>query len=315
MLSERRTFLRNTSLLAGATLLAKPFDSFASVSKKINTVAAGKTIRLYYTGGLNGRIEANHQHQGGLKAIAKLIGQQELSGLILDSGNFLSADSSKDADGKVIAAMNAIGYHAATLGPNELKGGQATLLSLIQQCEFPIVNCNYTFSEVMLNDKLRTYQIIRSGKLRVGITGVGPMTSVGGITYNDAITCARRVSKYLKETELCDLVICLSQLGASDDQLNDRKLASSSSHIDFIVGGSEQKLNTGALILKNAKKHDVVFCYAGTEGALLGSTVFGYNEANVRNDFRHKYLVAGLAVNKSSLLANQRLHDLIVATV
>jgi len=313
MSSPRRSFLKSSGIFAGVAMLGRPLQALADVSKKINTIDAGKCINIFQTNDLNSQIKSNQNGFGGLEKVHALIASEDVSGLVVDAGNFLDRQQSREMQERTINLMNKIGYHAAAIGINELSMGQAGFSELIPQMNFSLVNCNYRFSHAVLNSAIKPYIVIKTKGLRVGVTGVGPRLDMEGVLFENPYTAANRTAEYLKREMGCDLVICLSPLGFEEDKFSSKELAAISAHIDFIANGSSNKVLQGAMILKNKDKHDVVLSQAGENGMIIGKTRFGFNENKQRIDFHHKYLIAGLAHKDQFAQAHVVLRNLSVA--
>ena len=295
MSSPRRSFLKSSGILAGVTLLGKPLQALADVSKKINTIDAGRCVNIFQTNDMNSQIKSNQNGFGGLEKVHALMASEDVSGLVVDGGNFLDRQQNWERQERAIDLMNKIGYHAVTIGINELSLGQVGFSELIPQMNFSLVNCNYSFSNSVLSAAVKPYIVIKTKGLKVGVTGVGPQLDIEGVLFENPYAATNRTAEYLKEELGCDLVICLSQLGFDEDKFNSKELAEASAHIDFIASGSSNKILQGAMILKNRDKHDVVLSQAGENGMIIGKTRFGFDENKQRTDFHHKYLIAGLA--------------------
>lgn len=297
---KRRSFLKNASLLAGTAFLSKPLNVLATASKTANNFSKGNSVVIFHTAALKGCLNNGFGQTGGLEDIHKQIENQEISGLILDAGNFMGRNYSA----KVPALMNKIGYHTGTIGTAELKYGLEKFSTLLPQLDFPLVSCNYLFDHPKLK-QIPSYTIIYSGKLKIGITGVGPDLPIKGLTVKDPYLTVKTMAKKLKQEEHCDLVICLSALNADQKQHNNKKLASVSEDIDFIIGSAEDKISRNALILNNSLKQDVVLSQPGQQGILLGKASFGFNDAKVRNNFSHQYEIAGLPYRPNTVQSRQ----------
>ena len=293
MNNQRRLFLSQMSLVAGITALSKSMNSMATISKRINTLYTAKTdITIYHTNDLHGNIKAVYNNMGGLKQIKAMLSNQETNGLLVDGGDFLDQSNSIAQQKEVIHTMNAMGYHAAAIGNHELALGQENLASLIPYMDFALVNCNYHFNDE-LSRLVKSYIIINSGQYKIGITGVGHR--VAGVIYNDAIHCANKIAKHLKEDEHCNIVICLSHLG--NQQLNgspdNKRLARESEHIDMIISGHNHELMSGQLVMQNKNKHEVIISQAAWNGLMMGKTVFSFSNGKQKSNIDTRYLVPG----------------------
>lgn len=302
---KRRSFLRNASILAGTAFLGKPMESLAFVDKTINGLTKGNAVTIYSTGNLNGCLNTNSEQLGGLTEINRLIKRQEISGLILDAGNF----TGRTFPLETISRMNQTGYHAATFGAAELKQGLDKFALMLPQLDFPLVNCNYKFEHPGLT-AIRPFTIIYSGKLKIGITGVGPENQLEGLSFEHPLQALNRVAGRLKTVEKCDLIICLSSLKADAPVFNNQELALKSEHVDFIIGSEEKKIAHSVKILKNELKQEVMLSYTGYHGLLLGKTTFGFNNTNMQHDFKHQYLIVGSPFKGGTLQAWRLLNQL-----
>ena len=312
MTQARRSFLKKSSILTSAVLFNSHLDALAGITKKITTLNS-ECMTIFQTNDLNGRIESNNNGLGGIKNITELIKAQKTSGLTVDAGNFLASGVSKNQQERTIYLMNKIGYHAATLGENELNMGQESFAELLPQMDFPLVNCNYTFSHAKISSSVKPYIIVKNKNLKIGITGVGAPLNIPGIEFKNPYQAANKTASYLKNNLNCDFVICLSHLGFETDGYSSKGLAEASEHIDFIAGGHQNKVLRGAMVLRNKNKCDVALSQAGEHGMILGKTTFGFDAFNRKNDFHHKYLIAGLSHKAQSTDAHLVLRKLSAA--
>jgi 5'-nucleotidase len=299
MNKQRRLFLNQVSIAAGMAALSKPLNSIASVSKCVCTQhAAEHSVTIYHSNDLHGNLNAAFENLGGLNHIKMLIERQETSGLLLDAGDFLNGSHSFIQQQSVIHMMNKMNYHAVAIGNQELANGQDHLATLAPTMKFSMVNCNYQFDERLCRF-VSPYVIIKQGKFKVGITGVGH--KIRGIAYTDAIESANKAAVQLKKDEKCDLVICLSHLGYKQEgnMPDNQKLAAQSTHIDLIVGGHNRKLTMGPMILRNKLKNEVVVSHAAWDGLMLGKTVFGFENGKPGHGFKAKHFIPGLRSEQS----------------
>jgi len=293
MNNHRRLFFSQLSLIAGAAALSKPINSMATISKHINTLYTGKKdVTIYHTNDLHGNIDVVYNKMGGLKQIKTLLSNQETNGLLLDGGGFLDRSNSVTRQREVIHAMNAMGYHAAAIGNHELAFGQDHLATLVPLMQFTLVNCNYQFNNE-LSKVVKPYIIINSGQYKIGVTGVGHQ--VAGVFYNDAIQCANRTAKLLKEDKHCDIVICLSHLGYQQEngEPDNKTLAEESEHIDMIISGHNRELMSGQLIMRNKNKHEIIISQAAWNGLMIGKTVFSFDNGKQKLNIDARYLMPG----------------------
>ena len=278
-MSNRRSFLKNTTLVATATLFVKPINSFANLSKTAATLhASGKNVIIYYSSQLNGQIHKGSKESGGINNLNKLLNNQDTGGLILDAGNFLGADQDITHHDAVIEAMNKAGYHTSTPSPQDLSYGEAHLAKLSETMNFCLVNCNYVFNNLKLAAAVKPWQIINFGKFKIGITGVGP--KVSGIGFHDPVKKANLTAQYLKNKMDCDFVVCLSGLDYQEkgEIAGNITLAEQSEAIDFIIGSGIANKQKHTLIRKNITGHDVFIGHSAPEALTMGKLIFEFKD-------------------------------------
>lgn len=279
--------------MAGIAVLSKPMASAAAITRRINTFAASRNnVAIYHTNDLRGELGPTVDNWGGLDQIKTILEREETGDLILDAGDFLNASHSMQQQKAVIHTMNSIGYHAATIGDQELLNGQNHLAALVPLMQFSLVNCNYEFNS-RISKLIKPYVIIYSGKYKIGITGVG--RQVDGIVYKDALLHANQMASILKTKECCDLVICLSHLGYAQntDKPDNIKLARQSEYIDMIVSGHGHKLLSGPAVVLNKRKEQVIISQTAWDGLMVGKTIFNFENGGQQFNFRGKYFIAG----------------------
>jgi len=283
MSDNRRSFLKTSTLAVTAALFSQPIDSLAQITKSAHTLASLDTdLVIYHSAHLNGEIEHFKENTGGIKQLKKLLDKQEDGGLLLDAGNFLGNNSTADQQYSVVEAMNKAGYHVSTPGVQELAQGEDNLAQLMNGMQFDLVNCNYQFSNQYLTKKVKTFQVIRLGKLKIGITGVGPQ--IDGIRFSDPVKSANKIAAHLKNELKCDFVICLSGLDYRlQDHLPDNtKLAENAAHIDFIVGSSTHKLAGTTAVLRNSTGNEVYISNPAPKGVKMGKMTFAVNKDQIQ---------------------------------
>lgn len=279
---NRRSFLRRNAFLAAGLLLTDAADAIALTSKKINTLRACEDgVDIFHTNDLNGKIAPCFNGTGGLAAFGQAFRRQEVNGLLLDCGSFINPQDTFEHQCRFIKLMHEIGFHASTLGAAELYKGEEYLFSLIGRAEFGIVNCNYHFAHEGLINKVEPYLILRYGRHRVGITGVGPELDLASVATVDPVIALERTAAILKAEKGCDLVICLAQLGFQGDALNNKALAEQSSNVDFVVGGHNgvpSCRSHGTSVVKNKDGYDVFLSHTAADAQVLNHTTISSNK-------------------------------------
>lgn len=283
-MQSRRKFITQSALAAGAILTSNSL--FAEMQQE----AAIKKITILHTNDVHSRLEpfpmdgGRNQGLGGVAARAELIKQirsEAAQVLLLDAGDIFQGTPyfnlyKGEPEMKAMAAM---GYDAATMGNHDFDGGLENFATQLQHIQFPILMCNYDFSNTPMEFKYQPYKIFKKGKLKIGVTAVGiemsglvPDSLYGNTKYLDPIQKANEAAFKLKKEEGCDMVICLSHLGYKyrDNKVSDIVLANQTENIDLIIGGHTHTFMDAPEVYKNKTGSDVLVNQVGWAGIQLG---------------------------------------------
>ena len=200
--------------------------------------------------------------------------------LLLDAGDYWQGTPYFNFfNGRVeVDAMNRMGYDAATLGNHEFDNGLDTLAAVLRGARFPVVSSNYVFDHAGMANLVKPYVVVERGGLRIGIMAVNVnpeglvmQANYRGMQWLDPVGVANETADYLKGRLGCDLVICLSHLGADETRFepNDFSLARRSRHIDVVIGGHSHELIADTTAT-NLDGRAVIIAQAGKSGAYLG---------------------------------------------
>lgn len=296
---RRRTFLRQvsaTGLMIGSGLS----PAFALGTSE--TVS----LTILHTNDWHSRIEPFPQDggrnagMGGAVRRARKIAalRQELEHvLLLDAGDIFQGTPYFNLyNGELeFKLMSEMGYDVATIGNHDFDGGIENLAQQFDQhASFSLVNSNYRLEDTPLAGKVRPYQIIEKGPLRIGILGVGieleglvPASLTGEATYTDPIAAANKTAAQLKMEEKCDLVICLSHLGYKyqEEKVSDLVLAAASRNIDLILGGHTHTFLDEPVVVKNRDEQGVLVHQVGWAGILLGRIDVSFDQLRGKRCF------------------------------
>jgi 5'-nucleotidase len=278
----RRQFLRNSAILAGGVLLT-PDELWAA--------RAEQSLMILHTNDFHSRLDSfpdNHPKyagQGGIARLKTLMDEARSKNehcLLLDCGDVFQGTPYFNRFGGVpeYKWMNMAGYEATTLGNHDFDMGMEHLAGLIRNhARFGFVNCNYGLENTPLNTLIQPRHLVKKGRLKIGITGVGvnpegliPADLCRGVVYKDPVKSVQEQVDFLRNKEKCDVVVVLSHLGFEypGNQISDRKLAAETHGIDVILGGHTHTFLEAPLNAVNKKNSPVIVSQAGWAGLQLG---------------------------------------------
>jgi len=304
-MQTRRTFISNGVRIAVGCLLphAALADDFT-----------GEKLTILHTNDVHSRLEpfpmdgGRFQGQGGVAARAAIIRKiraEEKNVLLLDAGdifqgtpyfNFFKGEPE-------IQAMTAMGYDAATMGNHDFDAGLDNFATQLERhAAFPLVISNYDFTGTSMQRLYKPYVIFRKGRLKIGVLGVGieleglvPSNLAAGTKYRDPVGSANEIASHLKNTEKCDMVICLSHLGNRYDsgKVSDEILARESDGIDLIIGGHTHSFLPEPIKYVNKSGSTVIVNQVGWAGVVLGRLDFTFDRISGKNLVRaHSVVIA-----------------------
>lgn len=212
--------------------------------------------------------------------VIKKTRKEEKNILLLDAGDFWQGTPYFNFyNGRVETdAMNRMKYDAVTLGNHEFDNGLDTLAAILQKAQFPVISSNYEVSKTPLAARVKPWIIIKKGELKIGIMAlnVDPKSLIiennyKGMTYENPFEKANEIATLLKKKKKCDVIICLSHLGADSisQEINDFEIARKSKYIDVIIGGHSHSMIANT-IRKNAEQKPVIIAQTGKSGFFLG---------------------------------------------
>lgn len=269
-------------------------------------LAARETTRLVvlHTNDVHSRLDpfpmdgGRNQGLGGVATRAQVIEQirkQNEQVLLLDAGDiFQGTPYFNIYNGEPeIKAMTAMQYDACTMGNHDFDAGIENFALQMTKASFPCIVSNYDFTGTPMETKALPYKIIRKGRLKVGIYGLGiklkglvPDNLYGKTVYQDPIQKSREVAEYLKKNEKCDFIICLSHLGykyKEGNAIGDDILARETQFTDLIIGGHTHTFMDEPAVFKDKNGSDVVVNQVGWGGIKLGRLDFSFEGVKKKN--------------------------------
>lgn len=207
------------------------------------------------------------------------IRKHEPNVLLFDAGDFSQGTPYFNFyNGRVeMDALNRMHYDAVTLGNHEFDNGLDTLAVILSKADFPVVCANYDFRTTALAGMTKPYVVLHKFGLKIGVFGLGvnPESLImernyRGMIWKNPSDVAAEIAGLLKMKEKCDLIICLSHLGADEKQAdNDFKIAAESKYIDLIIGGHSHSMITDTFV-ENSAGRKVVIAQMGKSGLYMG---------------------------------------------
>lgn len=256
---------------------------------------AQKKIVILHTNDTHSRIEAlsstdkTYPNTAGVvnrKAVIDSVRKADKDVLLFDVGDFVQGTPYFNLfKGRAEAdAMNLMRYDVATIGNHEFDYGLDTMKFIFERLKFPIVNCNYDFSKTVLASTVKPYVILKRFNLKIGVIGVGPRLEglvqkekYEGVVFRPIIESVNKYAQILKKEEKCDLIICLSHVGYSDNHASeddqtvlDANIAKQTRFVDIILGGHSHTYMNLPQKLINKDGKEVLIFQVGKNGTYIG---------------------------------------------
>ena len=287
----RKAFLYNNIIAAGSLLAGR------SLLDELTAAENAYKLTILHTNDVHSRIDpfpmdgGVNQGLGGVAARAEIIEKiraEQEQVLLFDAGdifqgtpyfNFYKGEPE-------IKSMSTMRYDATAIGNHDFDAGLENLATqLTNHATFPMLVANYDFSGTPMEYKYQPYTIIKKGRLRIGVFGIGiEMAGLvsedlyGRTKYLDPVLKSNETADILKKDKKCDMVICLSHLGNSysGNKVSDKRLAMETENIDLIIGGHTHTFLPDPLVYKNKKGEDVLVNQVGWGGINLGRLDFDF---------------------------------------
>ena len=290
---KRRNFIKNTAATSALlSLSGLSLSSFSTIKEK--------KITILHTNDVHSHIDPfpeNHPRNpsmGGVARRANIIEQirkVEENVLLLDAGDIFQGTPYFNYYGGELEfkLMSMMKYDLATLGNHDFDNGIDGFFAQLPHANFDFVSANYDFKNTELNGIVKPYKTFLKDGIKIGVFGLG--IELEGLVdkklyketkYYNPIEVATDITKTLKESEKCDLIICLSHLGFDykneKDKPSDLKLAAATQDIDLIIGGHTHTFLDKPVIKTNKVGKQVVINQVGAYGINLGRIDFYFSD-------------------------------------
>jgi len=249
-------------------------------------------LTILHTNDTHSRIEpfpsddSRNANLGGVArraALIKKIREESSNVLLVDAGDVFQGTPyfnffKGELDYKLMSAM---GYEISTVGNHDFDAGLPRWLSILPLAKFSLVTANYDFSRTILKGLFAPYKIFRKGRIKVGVFGLG--VELKGLVdpalteetkYIEPAPVAKEMVEELRAKK-CDLILCLSHLGYSSDQI----LASEVSGIDVIIGGHSHTFMKQPEQVINSEGFSTLIHQVGFAGIRLGRIDLTFSNA------------------------------------
>ena len=166
--------------------------------------------------------------------------------LYFDSGDFSQGSPYYNLyKGDVeVGLMNMMDIDASTIGNHEFDFGLDNMARLFKMANFPILCSNYDVTGTVLEGVIKPFTIIKRKGIKIGVFALNPELeglvaekNCPGVNFLDPSKVANEMASMLKKEKKCDVVICISHLGWSDNPLSDQNVFSKTRGIDLVLGG------------------------------------------------------------------------------
>lgn len=195
----------------------------------------------------------------GYAAMAALKADYEAAGaevIMVDAGDFIQGSTyvSTSQGATAVELMNIAGYDVVTLGNHEFDYGYESLVSILEDAEFAVINTNILYNDENAFDGSTT--ITTESGLTIGFFGVEtPETAtkahpakIQGVTFlaEDEMYAAAQDEINVLAEEDCDLIIGLVHLGVDGESEPNRSvdLWDNISGADFLIDGHSHTVMT-----------------------------------------------------------------------
>ncbi len=250
------------------------------------------TLKIFHTNDTHSRIEPTAKDAPKLADRAgyvrrntyiKKMRQQYPDLLLFDSGDYWQGTPYFNMfKGEVsLMLMQEAGYDAVAFGNHEFDFGMENVKDQFAKVNFPLLCANYDFTGTPLEGVVKPYVILNRKGLKIGVFALAPMpeglvqkTKFKGVKYLNPIEVAQETADFLRSAGRCDFVICLSHLGFTPsgiDMMGDKKLVSSTSGIDLVLGGHSHTYLEKPVLIKNKDGVEIPVSQMGKMGASVGA--------------------------------------------
>jgi 5'-nucleotidase len=284
---KRRDFLK----IAGLAFCSQPF------ARVLNLFDNENALHIFHTNDTHSHIDPfpmsdkRNGGKGGIARRATLFNKMRKiykNTLFFDAGDvFQGTPYFNYYEGKLnYQLMSKLKYTATTLGNHDFDNGVYKLFEAMKYANFDIISSNYNFENSPLKNKVLPYKIYNKAGIKIGVFGLGvdfkglvTDNNHVGVTYSNPVPVAKLMADKLRNTEKCNVVICLSHLGLEEyeGKPGDISVAQLVDGIDLIIGGHSHSFLDSPLHVTNNSGWTTVINQVGFAGLFVGHIMLDFD--------------------------------------
>lgn len=184
-----------------------------------------------------------------------------------------------------VGLMNMMGIDASTIGNHEFDFGIDNMVRLFKMANFPILCSNYDFSGTPLQGVVKPYTIIKRKGIKIGVFALNPELeglvsekNYTGVKFLDPAKVANEMASLLKKEKKCDVVICISHLGWTDDSYSDQNVFSKTRGVDLVLGGHSHTYFDSLRYIKDVDGREIPVDQNGKHGIFIGKLTLTFDK-------------------------------------
>lgn len=294
---NRRTFLVQFTMAAGAATVLRPLDCLAAIGAPLPQSVHTSKLTLLHTANLNGQWKslAGHEQMAGLGGLENLckkiraVRHEHRAVLLVDSGNLIGPYSSDRKEHLLFYRQLAeAGYDALVPGETDLAHGAAYFNELAREtnlCRGAIP----TGRSAWMGSTPLPYSLVNKGNLQVAFIdgSTRALKALPNYSFARAVAAASATARRLKEKDPCIQTLCLIQ----QDGANSQAFAQASTHVDVLATSAPGRLLQNVLVVRNQKNEEVLVSFAGEKGTMMSRLDLTFDERGVRVQVDSKAVV------------------------
>ena len=307
-MNNRRQFIVNMTMAAGALTVLKPLKSIAGFSDPYY-LNRNKLV-LLHTANLNSQwqaLAANEKYVGlggieNLSAKINAIRNEKIPVLLVDAGNIINQAKSDKDQLAFYKAVSALNYDAVIPGISDMQKGAPHFYQMAKESGLKVAGANV--QPKLIYDNILPYYILNKGNLQVAVIDAGTYTLKRLDNPRNVAVAISKTATLLKEKINCVLTVCLLQ----EDLTKTESYANASTGVDIIISTISCHSIYNTKILRNNNNREVMISFAGSRGTMMNRIDIAYNNTMDKINVKSKLELIG--VNDDQYTASIKKYDL-----